>query len=135
MVPSMPRRAILAIVSTSRSWERSSRKGRCDVFTDLVYLDVSGPSSNTRNASLGGHDLPASASPNLDLNLKGTPWTVAGEYSAAEQPSIVVNVLAGACSTSTNCSATTSASTSAPCPDPADRVRRTRWRSSTSTGR
>src|SRR5262245_50489254 len=47
-----------------------ARKGRFGAFTDLLYLDVSGDKSNTRNFTVGGRELPASVTGNLDLKLK-----------------------------------------------------------------
>lgn len=73
-----------------------ARKGRWGMFTDLIYLDVSGDKSNARNFTIGGRDIPASLNANLDLNVKGTVWTIAGEYSVVSDPSTVFDVLAGA---------------------------------------
>jgi len=73
-----------------------ARKGRFGLFTDLIYLDVSGDKSNTRDASIGGHDLPASVTTNLDLKLQGTVWTLAGEYLAVSDPGFAMYVLGGA---------------------------------------
>ena len=73
-----------------------ARRGRWGVFTDFIYLDVSGDQNGTRNFSIGGHQLPASLSANLDLGIKGTLWTIAGEYLAVSDPSTTLYVLGGA---------------------------------------
>ena len=73
-----------------------ARKGRLGLFTDLIYLDVSGDKSNTRNFTIGGRDIPSSLNANLDLGIKGTLWTLAGEYLAINDSSTVVYVLGGA---------------------------------------
>lgn len=72
-----------------------ARRGRWGVFTDFIYLDVGGNSSNTRNFTIGGRDIPASVSANLDLDIKGVLWTLAGEYRVVTDPSTAVYVLAG----------------------------------------
>lgn len=73
-----------------------AHNGRWGVFTDLLYLDVSGSASKTRDLSLGGAGIPASVTADLDLNLKGLVWTVAGEYRIAADPALTVDALAGA---------------------------------------
>jgi hypothetical protein len=73
-----------------------ARKGRWGMFTDLIYLDVSGSKSNSRDFTIGGRDIPASLNGNLDLGIKATIWTIAGQYTAVSDPTMVFNVLAGA---------------------------------------
>lgn len=73
-----------------------ARKGRWGLFTDLIYLDVSGDKSNTRDFGIGGHQLPASLNANLNLGIKGLLWTVAGEYAVISDASTVMYVLGGA---------------------------------------
>lgn len=73
-----------------------ARRGRWGLFTDLIYLDVSGDKNGTRDFSIGGHDIPSSLSANLDLGIKGTLWTIAGEYLAVSDPSTQLYVLGGA---------------------------------------
>lgn len=71
-------------------------KGRYGVFTDILYLDVGGSQSNTRNVSVNGRDLPIGATTNLDLDIKGTVWELAGEYRAVISPATSVDVFGGA---------------------------------------
>lgn len=73
-----------------------ARKGRWGIFTDFIYLDVSGGESATRDFTVGGHGVPASVSGNLDLDLKGIVWTLAGEYALIQDPANEMYVLGGA---------------------------------------
>jgi len=73
-----------------------ANNGRWGVFTDFLYLDVSGSKSQTRDFLIGGAGLPASVNGDLDLGIKGLAWTVAGEYRVASGREFTVDVLAGA---------------------------------------
>ncbi len=73
-----------------------AHNGRWGVFTDVLYMDVGGSQAKTRDFSIGRAGIPASASADLDLGLKGFVWTVAGEYRVASDPAWTVDVLAGA---------------------------------------
>ena len=73
-----------------------ARRGRWGGFVDYMYLDVSGSDSGTRNFDIRGHQLPGGVTANLDLNLKGSIMTLAGEYAAVTDRSASVDVLAGA---------------------------------------
>jgi hypothetical protein len=73
-----------------------AHNGRWGVFTDVLYLDLGGSKSNTRDFSIGHHDIPADTTADLNLDLKGIIWTVAGEYRIVSDPSTKVDVLAGA---------------------------------------
>ena len=73
-----------------------ARKGRWGLFTDFIYLDMSGDQNGTRNFRIGGNQIPASLSANLDLGIKGTLWTLAGEYLAVNDASTTLYVLGGA---------------------------------------
>jgi hypothetical protein len=70
--------------------------GRWGLFTDVIYLDVGGSKSNTRDFSIGNSGIPAGTTADLDLDLKGWVWTLAGEYRVAADPAWTVDVLAGA---------------------------------------
>jgi hypothetical protein len=70
--------------------------GRWGAFTDVLYLDVGGSKTNIRDFSLGHQGIPASTTADLSLDLKGTIWTVAGEYRAVSDPALSLDVLAGA---------------------------------------
>ena len=73
-----------------------AHNGRWGFFTDVLYLDVGGSRSQTRNFSLGNVGIPASANADLNLDLKGVIWTLAGEYRLAADPAWTVDGLAGA---------------------------------------
>jgi hypothetical protein len=72
------------------------RKGRWGAFTDIVYLDLGGSKSRTRDLSAGGQPLPADVTANANLDLKGLAWTTAGTYRIVAEPGATFDVLAGA---------------------------------------
>jgi hypothetical protein len=73
-----------------------AHNGRWGMFTDVIYLDVGGSESQTRSFALGSLGVPAGVNANLDLDLKGTIWTIAGEYRIASDQALKVDALAGA---------------------------------------
>jgi hypothetical protein len=73
-----------------------AHNGRWGMFTDLLYLNVGGNQSKTRDFTLGGVGLPATATADLNLDLQGLLWTLAGEYRVASSPEWTLDVLAGA---------------------------------------
>jgi hypothetical protein len=74
----------------------SAHNGRWGVFTDYMYLNVGGARSQARDASIGGVGLPASASAEVGTELKGSAWTLAGQYRVTNDPAWTVDLLAGA---------------------------------------
>ncbi len=73
-----------------------AHNGRWGAFTDFIYVDIGGAKSNTKNFSVGGVGIPASATTDLSLDFKAIVWTVAGEYRVASDPSWTVDLLGGA---------------------------------------
>jgi hypothetical protein len=73
-----------------------ANNGRWGVFTDFLYVDVSGSTSATRDFSIGGVNVPASVTADLDLGIKGSAWTIAGEYRLQSTRESTVDVLFGA---------------------------------------
>ncbi len=73
-----------------------ARKGPWGAFTDVVYMDVGGSKSQTRDITIGGIPLPPGVTADLNLDLKATIWTIAGEYRVATDRTANVDVLAGA---------------------------------------
>lgn len=73
-----------------------ARKGRYGFFTDLMYVDLGNSKSGTRDITIGNVGLPASATANVNLDLKASAWTLAGTYEAVRQGRTTVDVLAGA---------------------------------------
>ena len=56
--------------------------GQWGVFTDFLYVNVSGDRSGTRDFSIGGFDVPGGVTGDFDLRVKGSAWTIVGEYRA-----------------------------------------------------
>lgn len=73
-----------------------ANNGRWGMFTDFLYVDVSGSQSATRNFSLGGINLPGSVTGNVDVGIKGSAWTIAGEYRLQSTSESTVDLLLGA---------------------------------------
>ena len=73
-----------------------ARKGRWGAFTDFMYLDVGDSKSDARDFAIGGAPIPGTASVDVDYDLKGLVWTIAGEYNVVSNPSSTVDVFAGA---------------------------------------
>ena len=74
----------------------TAQKGRWGAFTDVLYMDVGGTKSNTRDFNIDGHPLPVGASGAANLDLKATVWTLAGSYRALAKPGTNVDIFAGA---------------------------------------
>lgn len=71
-------------------------RGRWGILADVLYMDVSGSSSSTRDIRINGHELPIGVTANTDLDLRGTVFQLAGTYKAIMDPTVTVDVLAGA---------------------------------------
>jgi hypothetical protein len=66
------------------------KKGKWGCFTDFMYLDLSDEGTVNVNPA-SGPGVPI----NADNNLKGTVWTLAGEYAAVQNPSAKLDIVAG----------------------------------------
>ncbi len=73
-----------------------AQKGRWGGFTDVMYLNVSGSKSGTRDLTIGGVELPAGVSSNASLDIKATVWTLAANYRLLAAPDAAYDVFAGA---------------------------------------
>jgi hypothetical protein len=73
-----------------------AQKGRWGGFTDVMYLNVSGTTSGTRDLTIGGGALPAGVTANASLDIKGTVWTLAGNYRVLTSPDVAFDAFAGA---------------------------------------
>lgn len=73
-----------------------AQNGKWGYFTDLVYFDLGGGKSAARDFTIGDIGLPASTNANFHFDLKGTAWTVAGQYRLVSDPNFTMNALAGA---------------------------------------
>jgi hypothetical protein len=71
-----------------------ARKGQWGVWTDLVYADVGGSVDGSRDFSVGGEPIEASA--DLDLDIKSTAWSMAGLYNLTSTPENTTDLLFGA---------------------------------------
>ena len=69
-------------------------KGRWGMYTGVLYMDVSGGSSQVRNFSVNNVAVPVST--DLNLDLKAVVWTLAGQYRVVADPTWTVDLLAGA---------------------------------------
>jgi hypothetical protein len=73
-----------------------AHNGRWGIFNDVVYVDLGGSKSRTRDFSIGNIGVPASATTDLSLDIKAVVWTVAGEYRVVSDPAWTVDLLGGA---------------------------------------
>jgi hypothetical protein len=73
-----------------------ARKGRWGILTDVIYMDVGNSQTGTREATIGGREIPVNATANVDLDLKSWIWTLTGYYRAIDQPGMTLDVVAGA---------------------------------------
>ena len=72
------------------------QKGRWGAFTDVLYMNVGGAPTKTRDFILGGGPLPRDVTASGSVDLKATIWTLAGSYRAVANPNATLDVLAGA---------------------------------------
>lgn len=73
-----------------------ARKGRWGGLVDVMYLNVGGSKSQTRDLSVAGRPLPIGATANLNLDIKGSIVTLGGEYAAIADPGASLDLVAGA---------------------------------------
>ena len=72
-----------------------ARKGRWGMMADWVYVDLGASKDTTRDVSIDGAGIPASATANLTLDLKTNALTLAGTYAAIQTPEHQMNLLFG----------------------------------------
>lgn len=72
-----------------------AHNGRWGAFSDVLYLDVGGTKSQSRDFTLGNIGLPAGTTADLSLDLKGLVWMLAGEYRVANDPNLKIDLLGG----------------------------------------
>ena len=70
--------------------------GTWGVYTDLLYVDVGDSKSNAQSFTIGPRGIPVGTSANVDYDLKGWVWTVAGTYRVVAERDFKVDLLAGA---------------------------------------
>jgi hypothetical protein len=64
----------------------TARRGQWGMMADWVYVDLGNTKDATRDVTVGGSELPASATANLSLDLKTNVLTLAGTYALVQQP-------------------------------------------------
>jgi len=69
--------------------------GRWGAFTDLMYLDLSGSKSASRDFKIGDMQIPANTTANLGWGIEGVIWTLAGQYRVASGGDLTMDLLAG----------------------------------------
>jgi len=73
-----------------------AHNGRWGAFTDVMYLNVEGSKSRSRDFTITRFSIPAGTTADLKLDLKGTIWTLAGEYRLATRPGLTLDLIGGA---------------------------------------
>ncbi|MGB7903411.1 MAG: hypothetical protein WCF43_01875 [Steroidobacteraceae bacterium] len=72
------------------------RKGRWGLATDVIYLDLGASKKATRDFGIGQIDIPATVNADLELDITGWLWTLAGSYEVIQQENFSMNALGGA---------------------------------------
>jgi hypothetical protein len=88
--------AILDSLNLAFMGALEARKGAWGVSTDLIYLDLGQDKKSTRNFQIGQAGLPVGVTGDLEFDMTGWLWTVAGSYALVEQDSFSLSVLGGA---------------------------------------
>lgn len=73
-----------------------AENGRFGVVTDVIYMDVGGSKSRTRDITIGGAQLPAGTTADASLDMKTWVWTIAPELRVVSVPTFTMDVLLGA---------------------------------------
>jgi len=73
-----------------------AHNGRWGVFTDLVYLNLGDSKQRSRDFTIGDVGLPAGTTADIEWDLKGLAWTIAGEYRVVSNSALTLDALAGA---------------------------------------
>ena len=73
-----------------------AQKGRWGAFTDLVYMNVGGTKTHTRDGTIDGVPLPVGVTANAGMDIKNWIWTLAGSYRVQATQDSDFDMLAGA---------------------------------------
>jgi len=73
-----------------------AQKGRWGAFTDVVYMNLGGTKTTTRDATINGVPLPVGVTANTGLDLKSWIWTLAASYRVQSTAESEMDVFAGA---------------------------------------
>jgi len=90
-----PHQLISNLKFTFMGW-LAAQKGPWGMFTDVIYVDVSGSKTATRDLNIAGVTIPAGITADANLDLKTTLWTLAGSYRFVDTPQAGFDLLAGA---------------------------------------
>jgi hypothetical protein len=74
----------------------SARKGNWELFTDLVYADISGLDSKVREIHTPGGIIHPQADINVNVGLKSTVWTLGAGYTVARSSQGNLDIIGGA---------------------------------------
>jgi len=73
-----------------------ARKGDWDVFTDVVYADISSLSSKVNTLHTPGGDITPPVDINVNVGMKELIWTLGGGYTVARNDQGRLDIIAGA---------------------------------------
>ena len=76
-----------------------ARKGKVGLLTDYIYLDFDADKGGSRDLSFSGPlglvSIPADASADVNLRLRGWAWGLAGTYALVEKPNYEMQLVGG----------------------------------------
>jgi hypothetical protein len=72
-----------------------ARKGNMSLFTDLIYLDISGSSSHVKSVDFGGTKVSSNIDAGTQTSIKGTVLTLGGGYTLVRTPDASLDVIGG----------------------------------------
>lgn len=73
-----------------------ARKGDWSIFTDLIYLDISGSDSHVTSVNFGGSQVGTSIDAGTQTTIRGTVVTFGGGYTVVQSAGASMDVIAGA---------------------------------------
>jgi hypothetical protein len=73
-----------------------ARKGDWSIFTDLIYLDISGSDSHVTSVDFGGSQVGTSFDAGTQTTIRGEVWTLGGGYTVIRSPDASMDVIGGA---------------------------------------
>ena len=73
-----------------------AQKGPWGAFTDVVYMNVGGTKTRTRDGTIDGVPIPVGVTLNTGMDLKSWVWTLAGSYRVQATAESEMDVFAGA---------------------------------------
>ena len=92
----MSLRTILDHLKMTGMGTLEAQKSRWGAFTDVVYMNLGGAKTTTRNGTINDVPLSGGVTANTGIDLKAWVWTLAGSYRLQSTPDSEVDVFAGA---------------------------------------